>query len=572
MAEPRPWHKLYQKGVPPQVDWPDGPLDGLLRTAAQRYPDQDALVFFDHAITYRELDQLVDHMAAGLQSLGLGKGDRVSVFMPNCPQLVITYEAVWRCGAIVVPSNPLYTAAEFAHQARDAGSRFAVVLSLNYPRVRANRESTPLEHVIVTNIKEYFKGSLKLLFTLMREKKDGHRVELGDDPNTYEWSAVLGDGVPDPVAVASADLAMLMYTGGTTGVPKGAMLTHANLMANAHQARAWSPHAVPGKEVMMTALPLTHSYSVTVSMNHSISAGHKQVLIPDARDLGNLLKVIDTHRPTYFPAVPTLYAAISRHRHVTSGKYDVSSINWCISGAAALPPEVKRSFEAITGGVLVEGYGLSEASPVTHAGPLDGTAVTGTIGLPIPSTDCKIVDEDTETRVVGAGERGVLCVSGPQVMQGYWNMPEATADVLRTDENGKVWLHTGDIAVMDEAGRFAIVDRKKDMILASGGFNVYPREVEDALFEHSEVIDAGVIGVPVGSPDQRVKAFVVLEEGSTLSESELIEFCRERLARYKVPRTIEFRDELPKTFVGKVLRRELMQEEQAKAEGSAGTP
>jgi long-chain acyl-CoA synthetase len=564
MAESKLWHERYQDGVPAEVEWPDGPLDGLLKTSAERFPDKNALIFFDRGITYGQLDSLVDSMAAGLQDLGLQKGDRVSLFMPNCPQLVIAYEAVWRCGAVAVPSNPLYTAAEFAHQAQDAGSRFAVALSMNYERVREGRKDTPLEHVIVTNIKEYFKGPLKALFTMLKEKKGGHRVDITNDAGTYEWADVLADHAPRAVDVSSEDLAMLMYTGGTTGVPKGAMLSHANLMANAFQTRAWSPAAVEGEEVMMTALPLTHSYSVTVSMNHSISAGYTQLLIPDARDLNNLLKIIDSHRPTYFPGVPTLYSAISRHRHVVSGKYDVSSVNWCISGAAALPPEVQRGFEAASGGTLVEGYGLSEASPVTHANPLDGKGETGKIGLPMPSTDCRIVDEDTETIPVDVGERGVLCIAGPQVMLGYWNMPDATTDVLRTDANGIVWLHTGDVAVMDEQGRFAIVDRKKDMILAAGGFNVYPREVEDALFEHPDVIDVGVIGVPVGSPDQRVKAFVVIDEGKDVSEADLIDFCRDRLARYKIPRSIEFRDELPKTFVGKILRRELMQEEQEK--------
>jgi long-chain acyl-CoA synthetase len=338
-------------------------------------------------------------------------------------------------------------------------------------------------------------------------------------------------------------------------------------MANAHQVGAWAPDVVEGEEVMLTALPLTHSYSLTVAMNYSIAAGYSQLLIPDARDLVTVLKVIDHHRPTLFPGVPTLYAAISRNRHVLSGKYDVSSINWCISGAAALAPEVKRKCDGLTGGQLVEGYGLSEASPVTHANPLDGSAETGYIGYPIPSTDCRVVDEDTETNVVPVGERGVLCVSGPQVMQGYWNLPEATSDVLRTDEGGRVWLHTGDIAVMDEKGRCSIVDRKKDMILAAGGFNVYPREVEDALFEHPGVVDVGVIGVPVGGQDQRVKAFVVLEEGASVTAEELIAFCTDKLARYKLPREIEFRDELPKTFVGKVLRRELMAEEKAKSDG-----
>jgi long-chain acyl-CoA synthetase len=523
-----------------------------------------ALIFFDRTLSYNQVDAIVDQLAAGLQDKGLAPGERVSLFMPNCPQLVMAYHAVWRCGAVAVPSNPLYTPAEFAHQVTDAGSRFAIVLSMMYDRVKEARPDTPIEHVVVTSIKEYFKGPLKALFTVLRERKGGHKVDISTDADTYEWADVLADHAPLTVDVSSEDLAMLMYTGGTTGVPKGAMLTHANMMANAHQTKSWAPEAVEGNEVMLTALPLTHSYSATVSMNHSIAAGYSQLLVPDARDLGNVLKVIDTHHPTYFPGVPTLYSAITRHRHVISGKYDVSSINFCISGAAALPPEVKRNFEEITGGRLVEGYGLSEASPVTHANPLDGKAETGLIGFPLPNTDCRIVDEDSETELMGVGERGVLCISGPQVMQGYWNMPDATRDVLRTDESGQVWLHTGDVAVMDELGRFAIVDRKKDMILAAGGFNVYPREVEDALFEHPDVIDAGVIGVPVGGQDQRVKAFVVLGEGKTLSEEDLIEFCRDRLARYKLPRTIEFRDDLPKTFVGKVLRRELMAEEKAK--------
>jgi long-chain acyl-CoA synthetase len=277
-----------------------------------------------------------------------------------------------------------------------------------------------------------------------------------------------------------------------------------------------------------------------------------------------MLKAVDAHKPTFFPGVPTLYSAISRHRTVTSGKYDVSSINWCLSGAAGLPPDVKRKFEAITGGTVVEGYGLSEASPVTHGNPLDGSTGTGTIGVPFPNTDCRIVDEATESEEMPVGERGVLCISGPQVMQGYWNMPDATEDVLRRDESGTVWLHTGDIAVMDDTGRFSIVDRKKDMILAAGGFNVYPREVEDVLFGHPGVVDVGVIGVPVGGQSQKVKAFVVLEPGTEVTERELIDFCREKLARYKLPQRIEFRDELPKTFVGKVLRRELMAEEAAR--------
>ncbi|MDJ0961257.1 MAG: long-chain fatty acid--CoA ligase [Acidimicrobiia bacterium] len=558
----RPWHTHYTDGMSATIDFEPRPLDHLLAEAAGRWPNRTALVFFDHSLTFAELDRDVDRLAGALQAKGIGVGDRVSVFMPNCPQTVIAYEAIWRIGAIAVPSNPLYTATEFAHQASDAGSRAAIVLSLMYPRVVEAWPETSLEHVFVTNIKEYFKGPMRALFTILREKKDGHRVDLSDEPRA-SWFQDALDDAPEPVkaTVDPEATAVLMYTGGTTGVPKGAELSHRNLLANAVQVAAFAPELTPGAEVALTALPLTHSYSITVSMNHSLMQGYTQLVIPDARDLNSILKVIDKHKPTVFPGVPTLYSAISRHRLVESGKFDISSINFCISGAAALPPEVQRHFHEVTGARLVEGYGLSEASPVTHCNPL-GEDHIGTIGVPLPSTDARIVDEATETKVMPIGERGVLCISGPQVMKGYWNMPEETATALRTDSDGTVWLHTGDVAVMDETGLFRIVDRKKDMILASGGFNVYPREIEDALYEHPAVREAGVIGVPVGGQNQRVKAFVAVDQ--PVESDELIAFCRERLARYKIPREIEFRDELPKTFVGKVLRRELMAEEAAR--------
>jgi long-chain acyl-CoA synthetase len=561
--ERRPWHDLYDDGVPVDVTWESMPLDHLLTRATERFADNTALVFFDRSLSYAELDATVDALAAGLQDLGVGPGDRVAVFLPNCPQLVIAYEAIWRCGGIAVPSNPLYTAAEFAHQASDAGAKVAVVLSMLYDRVRRAWDDTALEHVVVTNIKEYFKGPTRALFTLLRERRGGHRVDLSADGRTHEWRDVLGTRPPQPVEVDPADTAMLMYTGGTTGVPKGAMLTHDNLLANLHQVAAFAPELVEGEETVLAALPLTHSYSITVAMNQAIAGGHTQLLVPDARDLVSILKVIHTHRPTVFPGVPTLYAALARHRLVVSGKYDISSITTCISGAAALPPEVQRSFEEATGARLVEGYGLSEASPVTHCNPLGGAGRSGAIGVPVPGTDCRIVDEDTETEVVPPGERGVLCVSGPQVMAGYWNRPDDTAAALRTDPDGTVWLHTGDVAVMEPDGVFRIVDRKKDMILASGGFNVYPREIEDALIEHPAVREVGVIGVPVGGANQRVKAFVALEEGAVTTAEDLIAFARERLARFKVPKEIEFRDELPKSYVGKILRRAL-------AEGESG--
>jgi long-chain acyl-CoA synthetase len=564
----RPWHQHYDQGVPTTVEVPDVRLDALLRATAARHPSAPAISFFGRTTTYRELDRKVDRMAAALQGLGLEPGDRVSVFAANCPQVVIAYEAIWRAGGVVVPSNPLYTTGEFQHQAADAGSRFAVCMSLMYSRVRAAVSGTRIERVIVTNIKEQLPQPLRTLFTVFKERRGGHRVDLRGDDNAVWWADVVSGvpPVPDPVDVAGDDPAVLMYTGGTTGVPKGAVLLHRNLVANAKQAQAWSTGLVEGGEVMLSALPLTHSYGMTVSMNHSIDRGYLQVILADPRDLKALIGAIEKHRVTLFPGVPALYAAITSHPLVTSGKADLSSIKQCISGAAGLPPDTQRRFQDVTGGRLVEGYGLSEASPVTHCNPLAGQDRLGTIGVPMSSTDCRIVDEESESRAVPPGERGVLCISGPQVMAGYWNRPDESAAALRTDETGRTWLHTGDVAVMDEDGFFRIVDRKKDLILAAGGMNVYPREIEDVLVEHPAVLEAGVIGVPPGGSDQRVKAFVVLEDEASADADELIAFCSERLARFKVPRSIEFRDELPKTFVGKVLRRELAKEESEKSE------
>ena len=561
----RPWYHEYDDGVPVDIAWDPMRLDQLLARTAAAHPDDAAIIFYDRRISYGELDDLVDRLAAALQDLGIGPGDRVSLFMPNCPQVVIAYHSVWRAGAIAVPINPLYTAAEFAHQTADAGSKVAITLSLLYPKVREAKDHTGLEHVLVTNIKEYFKGPTRALFTLLRERKDGHRVDLaGDADASWLHDRMREQRTPAPVATEPGDIAMLMYTGGTTGVPKGAQLTHDNLMANLHQVNAFAPGLRQARETMLLALPLTHSYALTVGAHLAILRAGTMIIVPDARDLVGLLKVIDAHHPTVFPGVPTLYGAISRHRHVAAGKYDIRSINICLSGAAALPTDVQRHFQDATGARLVEGYGLSEASPVTHCNPLGAPDRVGFIGVPLSGTDAKIVDEATEQITLGPGERGVLCVSGPQVMAGYWNMPEETAIALRTDDEGTVWLHTGDVAVMDETGWFRVVDRKKDMILASGGFNVYPREIEDVLYEHPAVVDAGVIGVPVGGDNQRGKAFVVLEAGSQVTADDLLEFCRERLARFKIPRNIEFRDELPKSFVGKVLRRELAAEERAR--------
>jgi long-chain acyl-CoA synthetase len=565
----KPWLNEYDSGVPATIDYPKVPLHQFLIDAAAKYPDKTALVYgnvveplgnalMDTSMTYGRLLELTYRFAAALQQLGVQKGDPVAIHLPNCPQFIIAYYATLMVGGIVVPCNPQYVARELEHQFSDSGAKVAVTLSLTYPIVKQIRDKTKLEQVVVTNIKEYFPGLLKFLFTAATEKKEGHFQDISGDPDTYWFQDLLAQAPakPDPVEVKPEDTGVLMYTGGTTGVSKGAQLTHRNLVANALQVRWWMWDLKEGEEVMLTAVPLFHSYGMTVCMNSSTYIGSTMVLIPNPRILDHVLKSINKHKPTLFPGVPAMYVSVSNSPDV--GKYDVSSIRACISGAAGLPPEVQESFEKLTGGKLVEGYGLSEATPVTHCNPIYGKRKEGSwIGLPVPDTEAVIKDLDAGEKVLGTGEIGELCLRGPQVMKGYWNMPTETANSLRDG-----WLHTGDIARMDSDGFFQIVDRKKDMILGTGGYNIYPREVEDVLYENPKVLEATVAGVPVGKErGERVKAYIVLRPGETATEEEMIEYCRDNLAYYKVPKFVEFRDELPKTMVGKILRRVLIEEE-----------
>jgi len=565
----KPWLKEYDSGVPATIDYPEVPLQRFLLDAAANYPDKTALVYgnvveplgnalLDTPMTYGRLLELTLGFAAALQQLGVEKGDRVAVHLPNCPQFVIAYYATLMVGGIVVPCNPQYVARELEHQFNDSGAKVAVTLSLTYPIVKQIRAKTKLEQVIVTNVKEYFPGLLKFLFTVATEKKDGHFQDISGDANTYWFQDLLAQAPakPEPVEVKPGDTGVLMYTGGTTGISKGAQLTHRNLVANAIQVRWWMWDSKEGKEVMLTAVPLFHSYGMTVCMNSTIYIAGSLILIPNPRILDHMLKAINKHKPSLFPGVPAMYVSVSNHPEV--GKYDVSSIRACISGAAGLPPEVQEGFETLTGGKLVEGYGLSEATPVTHCNPIYGKRKEGSwIGLPMSDTEAVIKDLETGEKILGPGEIGELCIRGPQVMKGYWNMPTETANSLRAG-----WLHTGDIARMDHDGFFQIVDRKKDMILGTGGYNIYPREVEDVLYENPKILEATVAGVPVGKErGERVKAYVVLRPGETATEEEIIEYCRENLAPYKVPKFVEFRDELPKTMVGKILRRVLVEEE-----------
>jgi long-chain acyl-CoA synthetase len=567
----KPWLSHYEEGVPGEVEIPDYPVTQNLVATAERYPNNTALIFgnvveplgnalMDARMTYRTLLGLVCRFAAALQKLGVEKGDRVAIHLPNCPQFLVAYYATLMAGGIAVPCNPVYVARELTHQLNDSGTKVVITLSLTYPLVKQIRPNTSLKHVVVTNIKEYFPGLLKLLFTVAIEKKEGHHQDISGDADTHWFQDLLASAPakPTPVEIDMGDAAVLMYTGGTTGISKGAQLTHRNVQANTVQTRAWFPRLVEGKETILTSLPLYHSYAMTTCMNLGVQAGSAMLLIVNPRVLVHILKSINTHHPTLYPGIPALYISLINHPDIS--KYDISSIKACISGAAPLPVEVQQRFQELTGGRLVEGYGLSEATPVTHANPIYGENRIGTIGLPFPATEAKIVDTETGTRDLPPGEVGELAVRGPQVMKGYWQMPTETANVLRSG-----WLHTGDIARMDGDGYFQIVDRKKDMILGAGGYNVYPREIEEVLFQHSKVQEAAVVGVPVAGKGERAKAFIVLKEGETATEEEVIQFCRENLAPYKVPKFVEFRDELPKTIVGKVLRRVLLEEEKKKS-------
>jgi long-chain acyl-CoA synthetase len=559
----RPWLQYYDEGVPPSIDYPPVPLDRLLADSAAKHPEHPAIIFgaavgsrvMDKAFTYRQLDDAVNRFAAAMQTLGVKKGDRVAMFLPNCPQLVIAYYGTLRAGGIAVPSNFLYTAGEMEHQLNDAGAQIVVTLSSFYKKLDSIRATTRLRHVVVTNIKEYFPPLLRLLFTVAREKKEGHRVELASEDDIWFQSLLSQAGpTPDPVEVGPEDTACLIYTGGTTGVPKGAQLTHRNVVSNAVAASCWS-HSREAREITIGALPFFHSYGMTAVMNMTIATAATMVLIPDPRDVLHVMGSISKHRATFYSAVPTSYVRINTHPQVK--EFDLSSVRVCLSGAAPLPLQVQEAFQAITGGTLVEAFGMTESSPATHVNPL-GRNKIGTIGVPWPDTDARIVDVDTGEEELPQGDIGEMIMQGPQVMKGYWRMPTETANVLREHPSigPGLWLHSGDIARMDEEGYFQIVDRKKDMIIC-GGFNVYPRDIEEVLYKHPAVKEVGVIGMPDEYRGETVKAFVVLKEGMAASEQEMIDYCREHLAKYKVPASVEFRSSLPTSALGKVLRREL---------------
>lgn len=558
----RPWTKHYDPGVPATLDYPQIPLTALLRTTVRSSPDATATIFFGARRTYASLYRDARRFAAGLQRLGVRKGDRVAIMLPNCPQFLIAFWGALEVGATVVPTNPLYTAREVSEQVADSGAETIVVLSRLYPVVRQARAGTSLKSVVVTNIKEEMPPVLRLLFTLARERKDGHRQPFRGDAGAVAFRDLLADAEPAPVEVSPDDVALLQYTGGTTGVPKGAMLSHRALVANTLQCRAWNTSVEDRGGVFMCVMPLFHVYGLTVVMLLAVQSASALVLEPQF-ELEHLLKDVQKYRPTVFPGAPRIYNAIVNSPLAT--KYDLRSIRACVSGSAPLMVETAKRFMELTGGHLVEGYGLTEAAPVTHCNPLFGAGKqkVGSIGVPYPDVEARIVDLDTGDRELPTGEAGELVLRGPQLMDGYYRKPEETARTLRDG-----WLHTGDIARVDEDGYFSIVDRKKEMIIVSG-FKAWPRDIEEVLATHPAVAEAAAIGVPHPVKGEEVKAFVVLRPGTSATAEALIEHCRGALAPFKVPKEIEFRASLPKTIVGKVLRRQLADEERAKRQGAA---
>jgi len=548
----KPWLKHYEEGVPHTLEYPQKILSVLLQEVAEKHGEKPAIFFFGRILTFDQLNCLIDRFAAILHHLGIGKGDRVAIVLPNLPQYPIVHYAIMRLGAVIVPVNPLYVERELKYQLNDSGAKAAIVLNLVYPRLKAIRAETSLENIIVTSVKDYLPPLLKLLYRF-KERKKGTVARVKKEPGVHFFMELMKQKLPSApeVKVSVNDVAMFLYTGGTTGVSKGTVLTHENLVANAFQTRSWVSDIRDGEEVILSALPFFHSYGMTTCMHLSLVCHSKALLVPRF-DTRQVLKLVQKHRVTIFPGVPTMYIAINNYPDVN--KYDLSSIRACISGGAALPVEVQRQFERLTGGRLVEGYGLSEASPVTHANPLYGLRKEGSIGVPFPSTEAKIVDLET-CEDLPVGEIGELAVRGPQVMQKYWNRPEETQQTLRDG-----WLLTGDVARMDEDGYFYIVDRKKELIITSG-FNVYPREIEEVLFQHPKVAEAAVIGVPDAHRGEVIKAYVVVKEGKTATTEEIISFCQGKLARFKIPKIVEFRPELPKSMIGKVLRRVLIEEE-----------
>lgn len=551
------WLKNYPAEIPHEIDIPEIPVHQFLTDAYKANPGKIAIHFMGKELTYKELYESALKFANYLQGLGVEKGDRIAIMLPNCPQAVIAYYGIMYAGGIVVQTNPLYTERELQYQMADSGAKVILGLDILYPRITKILKETQIENVIITGIKDYLPFPKNLVYPFIQKKQYGFSVKVEHSGMNHLFVEIMRSAPLKEITVPfdfEEDLALLQYTGGTTGFPKGVMLTHKNLIANTMMCNAWLYKCEEGKEVVLGILPFFHVYGMTTVLILSVMTKNKMVLMPKF-DVEDTLKTIDKQKPTLFPGAPTIYIGLLNHPDI--GKYNLSSIKACLSGSAPLPVEVQERFETITGGKLVEGYGLTETSPVTHANFIWGERISGSVGIPWPNTDSVIL-RSGETEILPPGEMGEIAIKGPQVMKGYWNRPEDTAMSFADG-----WFLTGDLGYMDENGYFYIVDRKKDMIIA-GGYNIYPREVEEILYEHEAIQECVVAGIPDPYRGETVKAYIVLKEGHSVTEKELNEYCRQNLAAYKVPRAYEFRTELPKTAVGKILRRTLVEEEKAK--------
>ena len=555
----RPWLQLYPKEIPTTLTYDDKPVHAFLKEAAEKNPNKVSIHFLGKELTFKEVYESALKFAAYLKELGLEKGDRVAISLPNCPQSVISYFGILLAGGIVVQTNPTYTERELEYQMKDSGSKIMVTMDILFPRVAKITPSTDIQHIIVTAISDYLPFPKNLIYPFMQKKQYGIVVKVEHAGNHHLFKKIMKRQVPNEISESMNsehdDVAILQYTGGTTGFPKGVMLTHKNIVANTKMCQTWLVKNKEGQEKILGVIPFFHVYGMTTVLLLSTLDTSTMILLPKF-DIETTLKTIQKQKATIFPGAPTIYIGLINHPDIKT--YDLTSIKVCLSGSAPLPAEVQEKFEEITGGKLVEGYGLSETSPVTHANFIwDGPRVKGSIGVPWPDTDVAILSLDTG-EPLEPNEIGEIGIKGPQVMKGYWNSPEETDN---TFQNG--WLLTGDLGYMDEQGFFYIVDRKKDVIIA-GGFNIYPREIEEVLYEHEAVREVVVIGIPDPYRGETVKAYIVLKESYTITEEELNQFARKNLASYKVPHLYEFRDELPKTTIGKILRRVLIDEERNK--------
>jgi len=555
----RPWLQLYPEEIPPQLSYEHKPLQYYLKRAATEFPTKKAVHFLGKEFTFQYIYESAVKLAAYLQSIGIEKGDRAAIMLPNCPQAVISFYGILMAGGIVVETNPLYTERELQYQLKDSGTKLIITLDILYPRVTKVKASTDLQHIVVTAIKDFLPFPKNIIYPFLQKKQYGIVVNVKHENHNHLFKEILKGpktSYKENELHDEEDIALLQYTGGTTGFPKGVMLSHKNLVANGSMCSAWLYKCKRGEEIILGIIPFFHVYGITTLMILAVLEAYKMVLLPRF-DAETTLKTIHKQRPTLFPGAPTIYIGLLNHPDFK--KYDLSSIDSCLSGSAPLPVEVQQRFEQETGGKLVEGYGLTEASPVTHANFLWGPRKKGSIGVPWPDTDCKVISMENG-EPLQPGEIGEIIIKGPQIMRGYWNKPEETEHILQDG-----WLFTGDLGYMDEEGLFYVVDRKKDMIIA-GGFNVYPREVEEVLYEHPLIQEVVVAGVPDSYRGETVKAYIVLKKGAFVTEQELNEFSRKQLAAYKVPRIYEFRNELPKSTVGKILRRVLIDEERNKLE------